>query len=81
MVYITVVSNSKDEHCMHFEEAFSRIQSYGSHIQMEKCMFLLQRISLLVPIKYENDRIPDSNEIVMLQYLPAPPNKWMLSFS
>ena len=71
---ILIKSRSKEEHRLHVNQVFKRIQDYGFKIKESKCEFFLESIKYLGHIIDKNGRKPDPERSTAIKEMPAPNN-------
>ncbi|PIC40682.1 hypothetical protein B9Z55_008338 [Caenorhabditis nigoni] len=71
---VIISGSSIEEHNQRLMALMKRINDYGFRIRLEKCTFLMERITFLGFIIDKDGRRPDPEKIAAVQQMPPPTN-------
>ncbi|CAS00122.1 Protein CBG27950 [Caenorhabditis briggsae] len=71
---IIITGSTIEEHNSRLKSVFKRIDDYGFRVRLEKCTFLMPRITFLGFCIDKDGRRPDPEKVTAIQQMPEPKN-------
>ena len=76
---ISVYSQNVEEHLVHLNKVFAKLESVGAYAQRDKCDFLLSKMDFLGHIVSANGVHMDDRKVAAIKEWPVPTNKTELA--
>ncbi|CAS00538.1 Protein CBG26155 [Caenorhabditis briggsae] len=71
---IIITGSTIEQHNSRLKSVFKRIYNYGFRVKLEKCTFLMPRITFLGFCIDKDGRRPDPEKVTAIQQMPEPKN-------